>query len=227
MFSYTSGRERGNVMIYILIAIALFGGLTLSLSRQNQQADGQSLSEEEIAFQVNEVMTYAGTVANVIDQMNTIGTQYSDLVFINPGSANFDSLTPQFNIYHNSGGGLTKAVINKKIFTGSGTNPPAGWYIGRFNTVEGTPTTAHDVIVTAHLINQPLCAALNKKLTGNATIPTLGANPAYYLIAGTHHSLGNGTFTKAICPTCFEKPALCVSNTGGTAWSFYSLVGVQ
>ncbi len=227
MFSPQSGRERGNIMVYILIAIALFGGLTLVLSRQNKQSESQSVSDEQLALQVKDVLTYAATVGNVVEQMETAGSEYNDLVFNLPDSGSY-ATNAIHNIYHPSGGGLNPMPADPKVFTGAANNPLAGWYIGRFNNVEGTPSSAQDIIVAAHQISQRLCAALNKKLTGNAAIPTLGANPAYYLIpSGTAHNLGNGELTKASCTACYDRTALCVSNTGGTAWTFYSIAGVQ
>ncbi len=226
MFSPQQSRESGNIMIYILIAIVLFGGLTLVLSRQNQQAEGQSTTDEQIALQVQDMMTYSGVVGAAIDQIASLGTPYSSMVFINPASSNFETLTPMANVFHPKGGGINAPAYNPKIFSAA-TNPTPGWYIGRFNTVEGTPSTAQDIILTAHSITKPLCTALNKKLIGSATIPTMGANTAYYLVAGINHSLGNGTLTQAICPTCYDKASLCVSNVAGTQWSFYSIVGAQ
>lgn len=227
MFSKKPCRERGNIMVYILIAIALFGGLTLVLSRQNKQSESQSISDEQLAIQVKDLLTYAATAAHVVAQMQIAGAEYNDIVFFLPSdTANFGT-NARNNIYHPSGGGLIPVAIDKRIFTGTAANPPAGWYIGRFNNVEGTPTTAQEIMLAAHQISKPLCAAINKKLAGDATIPALGANPAFYLVPGSFHNLGNGTLTKAACPTCYDKTAYCVRNTADTAWTFYSILAVQ
>jgi len=51
-------REDGNAMIYVLLAIALFGILTATLSGQNNDADGQDIDDEQIEFYASELLEY-------------------------------------------------------------------------------------------------------------------------------------------------------------------------
>ena len=40
----STNTERGNAMVYILIALALFGFLTVTMSRQSGQSDSRNLN---------------------------------------------------------------------------------------------------------------------------------------------------------------------------------------
>lgn len=229
MFSSCSTGQRGNIMVYLLIAIALFGALTLILSRQNAQSDAQSTNDEQLTLNANDVIDYANGVQSVIDQMIISGTDLDELSFVNPTSAGFDTGSSIHKVFHARGGGLSRAPANPRLFTGDDDDPDPGWYLGRFNNVEWTPSSARDVILTAHQISQPICAGINKRLHGDAAIPALDGtgNIADYLIDDAEHTGTNAALTEIVCGDCKEKPALCVSNNAGTMWSFYSIIGVQ
>lgn len=219
-------QQRGNAMIYILIAIALFGGLTLVLSRQNEQADSQNIDDELIEFQVSQILNYAAAAQGVVDQMRMSGSAFDSLDFVLPDAASYDLGSHIHKIYHPEGGGLGLKAASTDIFTGTDNDPDPGWYMGVFNTVEWTPSTATDIILTAHQIDQALCARINKNLTGSETIPAIAGTGvlADYLIDDTLHTGTNAAFDTAVCAACDGYPALCVSNTAGDMWSYYSII---
>jgi len=219
--------QSGNAMIYILVAIALFGFLTLTLSRQGEQSDDQNLDDELLEFQVTQVMNYANSANSVIDQMLMSGSSAGDLSFVLPDSANYD-VTPHIHkVYHPSGGGFEVKQADSKIFTGTDNDPDPGWYMGSFNNVEWTPSSANDVIITAHQISQEVCEAINEKIGAPVSpVPALGAGLllADYLIDAYHHSGTNANLTTTECADCDEWPMLCVSNDAGDMWSYYMII---
>lgn len=245
MFSYKKDGESGNVMVYLLIAIALFAALTMILSRQNDQGDGQNINDEQVSFRVAEILDFASAAQNVVDQMIFAGSELGELQFINPTSTGFNTPPNIHKIYHPSGGGLNYRGRDLAVFTGTDNNPPPGWYIGRFNSFEWTPTsdddidelanppitgeTIQDVVITAYQLSQPICAAINKKLIGSETIPALGGTGSLrdYLVDDAEHSGTNAEVTADVCATCANQPSMCVSNSDGDMWAFYSLIGVK
>ena len=77
----TQRKEHGNAMIYVLIAIVLFGVLTVAMSRQNNQADGQDLSDEQVELYANELLQYVASAQQAVDMMLASGSEVNDLIF--------------------------------------------------------------------------------------------------------------------------------------------------
>jgi len=69
----STNTERGNAMVYILIALALFGFLTVTMSRQSGQSDSRNLNRENIDLYVNNLIEYSAGAQQVIDLMLNIG----------------------------------------------------------------------------------------------------------------------------------------------------------
>lgn len=218
--------ERGNAMVYILVAIALFGFLTMTLSRQNQQSDNQNLDDEQLELQSTTVMSYATATKSVIDQMRMTGTSIDQLDFVLPNAASYDLGSNIHKVYHPDGGGLSATAANPNIFTGIDNDPDPGWYAGVFNDVEWTDTTATDVILTAHQISEGVCEQINEKITGSTSIPAIGGTGllADYLVDDADHSGTNTPFNATVCAACEGYPSLCVSNTTGDMWSYYNII---
>lgn len=221
--------ERGNVMVYILVALALIGALTMTLSRQNEQSDSQNIDDELIEFQVTRLLNYSAAAQSVVDQMIMSGSDGSDLIFDLPNIASFDTAPYIHKVYHPSGGGLISREANADIFPGTDNDPDAGWYMGRFNNVEWTTTTAQDVILTAHQISELECESINLKITGNTTIPAIAGTGdlADYLIDGSLHTGTNAPFSTAVCAGCDGFVNLCISNTAADMWSYYIVIEGQ
>jgi hypothetical protein len=215
--------QTGNAMIYILLALALLGALTFTLTRQAEQG-GDDISRDQAELLATDTTSYVGAAKNVVDQMMMTGSNPSAISFVRPNQASFDIAPHIHKVYHPSGGGLTLEAADAKLFTDTGTTPPPGWYMGRFNHVEWTPTTAQDILFVAYGISKSVCEILNKKITGTTTIPALATNPAAYFVDASITAVANADFTNTVCPSCVGYPSLCVSNAGGTQWIYYNII---
>jgi hypothetical protein len=220
--------QRGNAMIYVLIIVALFGALSFVLTRQSDTGEAGVVSEEQIGIHAAVIQNAASQLMQSVEQMRFSGSEISDLNFITPDDPAFDAGSDIHKVFHPSGGGATLPRIPNDALNEINTDPPARWYIGRFNNFEWTPTTSDDVVLTAHQISENVCASLNQKLTGSPTIPELTTQANRLLIDASESSAGsNINFTSAQCNVpddCYGKPALCVKDFGINAWSFYSLI---
>lgn len=224
-----TGARRGNALIYILLALALLGGLTMVLSRTNDSG-GDNLDYEKTELLTAHMTAYAGSAKSAIDQMMMGGTSVNNLIFFSPNQASFDSTGNNIHkVYHPDGGGLAYEIPDPNLFTGTSTVPPPGWYVGRFNNVQWTPTAANDIVLAAFGISQGVCASINKKTTGSATIPALGGtgNPATYFVNTTITGVANAAFTTAVCASCEGYPSLCVSSGGATYFTYYNIISGQ
>lgn len=224
--------ESGNAVIYVLILVVLFAALGFTLSRQSDSSETSGLDAERNSIMATQLIEKANQVKQTVDQMIFSGSAFtpttSDLVFITPDDAAFNTAPNIHKVWHPSGGGMTLPTLPPDAVHQVDADPVAGWYLGLFNNVEWTPTTATDVVLTAHQISEQVCQQINKKITGTTTIPVLAGAVTIkeVLIDTAKHSGGaNGDLDTTSCPAgCDGMPSLCISNNAGTMWSFYSLI---
>jgi hypothetical protein len=215
--------QSGNAVIYVLILIALFAALTFIMSRHSGTSETSALSKSQIAIDATQILQLPMQIKQAVDGMLFSGSHFDSLDFSLPSDAGYDTPPNTAKVFHPDGGGVILPPLPDHS-TVAGTNPVPGWYMGRFNNVAWTPTTATDVILTAHHLNKDVCAAIDQKLTGDSTIPvaTVGLNRV--LIDASRHSSGNIDFSSAACPDCVGHVSLCVEEPSHDSWSFYSLI---
>ena len=216
-------REAGNAMIYVLIVIALFAALAFILARQSGSGESGSLSSNQIEIDATQILQTAMQVKQAVDGMTYSGSTVDTLDFKLPSDTGYDTPPNGQKVFHPDGGGVVLPRLPDDAVVAA-TDPAPGWYLGRFNNVEWTPTAATDVVMAAYNIAKPVCAKLNQKITGSSGIPAATAPLRTLLVSATRHSGTNQDFTAAICTGCKGYPALCVQEPGGAGWSFYSLV---
>lgn len=224
--------DSGNAFLYVLIAIILFGALMFAISRSSDRDGSTSeLDESRAKVAANEILGYASSVMNAITQMQASAAQNSELDFILPDDANFNTDTPANpnirKLFHPSGGGLNYKPLPTDAVEDDGANPPPAYYVGRFNTIEWTPSTTPDIVFVAYKIKTSVCEEINLKLRGNTTIPTVAGDSLENLfIDASLHAGANAPFNVANCGACEEIPALCVQNAGGKKL-FYSILEAE
>lgn len=213
----------GNAMIYVLIVIALFAALAFILSRQGQNGEHSAMGAQQIEIESTQMLQASMQIKQAIDSMMFGGTTIDALDFMPPSDAAFDTPPRTVKVFHPDGGGVIMPHLPDGA-AGSASDPAAGWYLGRFNTVEWTESTATDVILTAYDIPKALCAKINEKLTGSATIPVSSAPLRDVLVDDAAHSGSNVALTATNCPGCEGKASLCVEGPTNDIWAFYSIL---
>lgn len=227
--------ERGNALIYVLVAIVLFAALSFILARQTDSGEAGTLSDERAELYTTQITSYAAQAKSVIDQMLFTGAEIDDLDFIDPSNPNFNAgsqLDRANRVFHPEGGGLILGRLPEEAIGGTLTDPTPGWYIGRFNNVEWTASAAEDVILVAYQIAQPVCEKLNEHANGSSAIPVLSGAITDVLIDDRFFTGSNAEFTtdpsgSPVCAECDEVASLCVSNNAGTAFAFYTVIADQ
>lgn len=224
--SQNEENTRGNAMIYILLAIALFGILTATLSGQNADSDGQDIDDEMVEFYANELLEYSAAAKSVVDQMLITGSTIDDLNFVNPTSAGFDTPPHIHKVFHPEGGGLTyQYTFSENIFgdVPSNLNYYNGWFINTLGNVEWTPSTQTDIILSALRIRRDVCEKINEKITGSQTTPALNTNN-YSIFQENFYTTD---LTTTSCSGCDGYVTLCVENSAGTYWSLYTILAAR
>lgn len=224
-------------MVYVLIIVALFAALSFVLARQTDTAESNIISEEQAEIYAGTIIQATMQLKQSVEQMLWTGSTINppsagtdnSLDFMTPDDSDFETQPVRNKVFHPHGGGMVLPRIPDDAIAQISDDPPARWYIGRFNNVEWTPSIAHDVILTAHQINQSVCARINEKLTGSTAIPELAANSVREMLINRTHStaVSNFDFDAAACAACEGLPALCVKDNGVDAWSFYSLIAAE
>ena len=227
--------ERGNALIYVLIAIALFAALSMTLSRQTDTSEADTLPDERAELIATQMISYSAQVKSVIDQMLFTDAKIDNLDFTMPTAGGFNTPPNLDKVYHPEGGGLNPAVLPAEaIASNPSNNPPLGWYLGRFNNVEWTDRPAgekDDVILVAYQISRQLCEKINMKIMGTTDIPTMTDSIKETMIqgsiyAGTNVDLSTDPAGSPICADCHKQSTLCVQDAT-PAYGFYTIIADQ
>lgn len=217
--------QRGNAFLYVLIAIALFAALSLVLGRQTSDtSEAEGVAGERTNMYATQILAHAASVKSIVDQMMATGTLPDNLSFVKPADAGYAAAPHIAKVYHPEGGGLTDKPLAAAIAGTVTSDPPAGWYLGRFNTVEWSPSAAPDVILTAFQISKAVCAQINEQVTGSTAIPVLGASARDLLVDAAAHGGANADFTVAACAACEGMTSLCVKDNAQEIYAYYSLI---
>lgn len=223
--------ERGNALIYVLIAIALFAALSITLSRQTDTSETGTLSGERAELAASRLISYSAQARSAIDQMLfTAASDIDDLDFTTPNEAGFDTGTLTHKVYHPQGGGLLQGTLPPEVVAQVTTDPTPGWYLGRFNTVEWTDSGAarDDVILVAYQISELICGLINEKINGSTAVPTMTDSIRNVMIDELLHGGTNVELTTDagdICPECENLGSLCVQEGG--IFGFYTILADQ
>lgn len=103
------GAERGNALIIILVAIALFAALSYALSKGQRAGVGQ-VNKEQQALTVSEILDYGQTMRRVIQELRISGCDDTEISFENTtvsGYANTNAPADEScHVFRPNGGGL-------------------------------------------------------------------------------------------------------------------------
>lgn len=219
--------EGGNALIYVLVAIGLFAALTFTMARQEGTGELSTLSQDQARIYSTQLHTVSNQVKQAVDMMILSGMLPGSLEFAQRGEPEWEENVSR-QVFHPSGGGVVLPAIPAGVVRQVSTDPPAGWYLGRFNNADWTESEDDDVILVAHQINQEVCREINRTITGSPDIPVVSVNPANLFIDDDLHGGTNVEITgdpdTGNCPGCEEYPTLCVEGPGNDRWSFYTII---
>lgn len=212
--------ESGSILIYVLMAVALFGMLTFAMTRQmNSGSLGSSIDENRAKLKAEELINYATAARSTIEQMRTMANVLpNEISFLKQGEAGYDTAPHKAKIYHPAGGGLNVFTPTPEMFTdGSATR---GW-VGQVGTnVEWSKTTDSDVILTFVDVRPEICAAINDRLYKADTVPATTVDSDVAFIGGGGD---DGDFATSDCASCNGRNSFCITDTDG-ANVFYNVI---
>ena len=217
----TKRQQGGNAMIYVLIALALFGFLTITLSRSNDQADGQDIDDEQAELYAIELIEYAASAQAAVDRMIITGSTIDELDFVAPDDADFNTPPHHHKVYHPQGGGLNYRPSLPEAVQVVGSS---GWFHSKLSNIEWTPSANLDVSFNALRIPPKICSTINNTITGSTNIPSLATSglSSFFEEGGANNSID-----ATECSDCEGYFHLCVVDTTGTFYGYYNIIAAQ
>jgi hypothetical protein len=223
--------QNGNVLFYILIAVALLAALTFAVI-QSGRGNITAVNEEKARLLATEMLDYAGVMTNAAAQLRLRTVNDTDLCFDDAGWGNTDyanaSCSDDTNkIFHLKGAGVTW-TRPPELAMDAAASPDNLWHIYGGNEVEEVGTTCGgvdcaDLILVADELRENVCLEINKLLK----IENAGGTPPIDSGIGTAAFAGTFTYANTIGD---EDAALkgrtggCFENTGAGKFTFYKVL---
>ena len=180
--SRTRQSESGNVIFYILIAIALIAALSYAVSSSSRSGGDSALSEERARILATEILEYSNAIATATSLLKLRGCSDLEISFENQtltGYANSNSPNNNIcDIFHINGGGITYQKPN------SAASNSQNWGFTGSRDIVGVGTTSPDLFLILHDVNREVCMKLNDMLnvprtSGNAPADNGGDMTAF------------------------------------------------
>lgn len=203
-------REDGNALFLILIAVALFAGLSYAVT-QSGRSSGQSVSEESNMILSSQVMQYPAGIRTGITRMLIRGTGVSELLF-NPPSA-YSATTSQ-EVFHPDGGGVAYQQTIQDTVNDPGVDD---WVFVDDVVVTDIATASAEVVALLPDVREGVCQQINEAATGSTATP----QPTAPIANMAAFIAGNFTLSGA---TIAGQPFMCIEAADGEYGYFHVLV---
>jgi hypothetical protein len=235
------GTEKGNAIIWILIAVGLFAALGYAFTSTSRQSTAVLTNTEANAY-ANQIMAHGQELKAAVQRVSLRGCDDNEISFENnvtPGYANpYSPTNGKCHIYNSAGGGLSW-WINNNIRVPESTVTSTGNYLTHYqedgykHTVRFSPynniidmgttdgaSEAVDLVATVPFIKQEICEAINRKLGLSASLRA-GTDVNGWANFGTKF-IGNYTpYGSALNPNQTNREFCLNTDQGGSTYYFY------
>lgn len=224
--------EAGNVLVYLLVAVALIGALSFAITRTS--SDGGDISSERAKVVATDLIEYTNILANATGQLRLRGCTLAQLNFDHADLTGYDNTSAPddgtCDIFHLNGGGVqyTAPPVDGVNVTDLDNNV---WGFYGDNTINqvGTDCTSAactDLIAAAQYIRKDVCMKVNDLLG----IENLDDAPPSDTHLDTAKFTGTMGYSVQIADEAggealITRRAGCYSKTGGTpTYVFYKVL---
>lgn len=159
--------QSGNVFLFILMGVALFGALMFTMSRGMNEGAGH-LNKKQAALAATELITYVQQMERAVSRLQRKGVSENDISFENDtvaGYENADCTTDSCKIFKPSGGGLSWKNPPE------GVNNGYGWRfvtdrVGMADNSENFGTSAQELVMIFPYMDNDVCDQINEDMNG-------------------------------------------------------------
>jgi hypothetical protein len=207
---------QGSVIIWVMLAVALFAALSFFMMRGSQQ--NASMAETERArMAASEIIDYARALQDAYKILRINGCRQDQISWQNPVDSNPSKFPnpvaapadKSCHLFDPNGGSLQYKTFPQP-------RAPNPVYMGFFwvnPVIEGVGSASADVITAIQNITNPVCIAINTAMNdASQRFIATGFGP---IMDSTD------TFSAATCPDCVRKKAACIYDTGSNNNNFY------
>lgn len=217
--------ERGNVLIYILIAVALIAALTYTVSR-GSRGNTSTLTDQQAKLAAQEIIDYGNDVATAVQKLRLRGCSDTQISFENDivtGYANPNA--PSDNSCHvfDIAGGALSLPDPPAPFANTGVNFFDGKYsfihAVEWNGVGQTCASPEcvDLIMLMFPLNQSVCNQINTALGYNTDLRDTNLSGAQF--QGTY--LYNSTIADELTGlNASNKNSACFFRTSDNSFTY-------
>jgi hypothetical protein len=217
------GDESGNVLFFILIAVALLAALSIAIT-QGSRDSSSGVTADKQRLLASEIIDYGDTVQKAVAMLRLRGVTFDALRFATTalgttyGTAGAAPTNEVFNI---AGGG----VIYKDE-TPDAMAAPQSYVFTAGNEVTGVGTTCAgdsctDLLILLPGINQDVCMEINALIgidnpAGAPPVETVVDKTPFVGVATYAQTIGNGSLS--------GKTAACFFDTGSSNYTYYQVL---
>ncbi len=192
--------QSGNVIFYILIAVALLAALSFTVS-QSGRGSVSNVSLEQSKLFATEIIEYGNNVAMAVSQLRLRGVSADEVSFENTvvaGYTNAACTEADCLIFDIEGGGLT--FQSPPPNANDGTD-----WVYTTNGIDEIGSTRIDLVMILQNIDQTVCQQINQKLHNTTTIPEENASVSLTKFTGAYV----GAVSISTTPSTALKSAYC------------------
>lgn len=227
-------KQNGNVIFFILIAIALFAALSMAVN-QAGQGNGGEITEEKSRVYASEIMEYGDLLSATLSKLRLSGCSLEQISFERTGSTDYANGTAPVDntcdVFSNEGGGLTwpdfspaafdpawssHADFGDPIFSIKNEIPQVG--------TDGDGANSFDLVMFVEGLAAGVCSAINQRIDGS-TLPD-SADEMETKYDGVVNTTGTYTF-----PAAFngKRQGCYQDSAGGDAGTrtYYYVVSIR
>lgn len=226
--------ERGSVLIYIFIAIAVLAALTFAVSRSGREGLS-TVDREKSDLQATQLLDYTGMIRRALQTMKVDGAADTSLCFDsdqwgNTAYQHGGCSDQQNRVFSLKGGGASfqqpaQALLDTRFQSEPGWGK---WHFSGLNRIKGVGGDCADpecseLLLTLPYIRAETCMALNKRLK----IPNPDTMPEGDLDLGTPFTGEFETGTMLDSPPLNGKRSGCfkaVSSPAANAHVFFAVL---
>jgi len=219
-----SSLQKGNVIVFVLIGVALFGALIFSFIKSSQE-NQQSLTDLQISLTIQEFFNDMNVFSKTIDKLRQRGCSEDQISFENSTNLNYSNpnapVDKSCHLFDAAGGGLnwkTLAVgsVNKDYLF-------SGYYAEQWGA------TARDGELYGFVLDVPLniCRQVNQE-AGSIHLPNiprelgLPITPQRYFVGTYFFYPLNCNDAVGFCnSSTLQYPYLCVESAAPNRYALY------